>query len=100
MNNFKIIHNKISKLKIEYSNSNNWFEVESNLIRYFNKKSTDDRLLVDLKLFFKNGLSSYSRYNIARILEKNNMLDDANRENLKYDANCKIRTHFQKMNKL
>ena len=65
------------------------------LINYFNKRLIDKRLLVDLKYFFKNGLSSTSRYKIAIILKKYNMLDDNELKALKYDANYKIRKIFK-----
>ena len=92
---YEELHNKIIKLKINYSNSSNWFAVEKALINYFNKRLIDKRLLVDLKYFFKNGLSSTSRYKIVIILKKYNMLDDNELKALKYDANYKIRKMFK-----
>ena len=92
---YEKIHNKILKLKINYINSDNWFEVENNLIEYFNKKNIDEKLLIDLKFFFKNGLSSKTRYKTALILKKYNMLNNKEIESLKYDANYKIRQKFQ-----
>lgn len=92
---YEKLHNKIIKLKINYSNSNNWFAVENALINYFNKRLIDKRLLVDLKYFFKNGLSSTSRYKIVIILKKYNMLDNNELKALKYDANYKIRKIFK-----
>lgn len=38
-NKYDEIHKKILKLKINYRNSDNWFEVENDLINYFNKSS-------------------------------------------------------------
>ncbi|MDY3948273.1 MAG: hypothetical protein SOZ04_02850 [Bacilli bacterium] len=35
---YEEVHNKIAKLKIDYANSNNWFEIESDLIKCTNKK--------------------------------------------------------------
>ena len=93
---YEKIHNKILKLKINYINSDNWFEVENNLIEYFNKKNIDEKLLIDLKFFFKNGLSSKTRYKTALILKKYNMLNNKEIESLKYDANYKIRQKFKK----
>ncbi len=95
-NRYEEIHKKILKIKIDYSNSNYWFEVENDLINYFSKKTIDERLLIDLKFFFKNGLSSYSRYKTAIILKKYNMLDDEEIKSLKYDANYKTRQKFNK----
>ena len=94
---YEEIHNKILKLKINYINSDNWFEVENNLIEYFNKKNIDEKLLIDLKFFFKNGLSSNTRYKTALILRKYNMLNNKEIESLKYDANYKIRQKFKKI---
>ena len=93
-NRYEEIHKKILKLKIDYINSNNWFEVEKDLIDYFHKKTVDNRLLSDLKFFFKNGLSSNSRYKTAIILKKFNMLEDEEIRALKYDANYKTRKKF------
>lgn len=93
------LHKKILKLKINYQDSDNWFEIESDLIKYFNKKNIDTRLLNDLKYFFKNGLSSTSRYKSAIILEKYNMLDNSEIEALKYDANYKTRLSFRSIKK-
>ena len=94
---YEEVHNKILKLKINYSNTNYWFEVENDLLKYFNRKNIDMRLLADLKCFLKNGLSSTSRYKIAMILKKFNMLDDNEIKSLKYDANYKIRQKFKKL---
>lgn len=94
---YEEVHNKILKLKINYTNSNYWYEVENDLIKYFNKKRVDERLLIDLKFFFKNGLSSTSRYKTAMILKKYNMLDENEIKSLKYDANYKIRQKFKKL---
>ena len=94
---YESVHKKILKLKINYSNSDNWFEVENDLINYFNKKNIDDRLLIDLKFFLKEGLSSSSRYKIVMILKKYNMLNNADIKSLKYDANYKIRDKLKKM---
>lgn len=91
---YEEVHDKILKIKINYSNSDNWFEVENDLIKYFNRKNIDKRLLCDLKHFLKNGLSSTSRYKIALILKKYNMLDDKEIKVLRYDANYKIRQKF------
>lgn len=55
------IHNRIRKLKIDYGNSQMWFEVESDLIHYFRRKKIDTRFIEDLRFFLKNGLSSTSR---------------------------------------
>lgn len=52
------VHNKILKLKINYINSDNWFEVENDLIKYFNRINIDEKLLNDLKYFFENGVCS------------------------------------------
>ena len=92
---YEKVHNKIIRLKINYSDSSNWFEIENDLINYFNRKRIDKRLLADLKFFFKNGLSSNSRYKIAMILKKYNMLDDEEIESLKFDANYKTRQKFK-----
>lgn len=35
---YEEVHNKIAKLKIDYANSNNWFEIESDLIKCTKKK--------------------------------------------------------------
>ncbi len=94
---YEEIHNKILKLRINYNNSNYWFEVETDLIKYFSKKNIDERLLTDLKFFFKNGLSSTNRYKTALILKRYNMLDDNEIKSLKYDANYKIRNKFKKI---
>ena len=94
---YEEVHNKILKLKINYTNSNYWFEVENDLIEYFNRKNVDERLLTDLKFFFKNGLSSTSRYKTAMILKKYNVLNDNEIKSLKYDANYKIRQKFKKL---
>lgn len=94
-NKYDELHQKIEKLKIDYSNSNNWFEVENELICYFKKRNIDKRLLVDLKYFLKNGLSSTSRYKIVIILNKHNMLSEQEIKYLKYDANYKIRQLFK-----
>ena len=93
---YEEIHKKILKLRIDYANSKNWFEVENDLINYFNKKNIDERLLIDLKFFFKNGLCSSSRYKTAIILKKYNRLNDEEIQSLKYDANYKIRQKFNK----
>lgn len=94
---YEAVHNKILKIRINYTNSDYWFEIENDLIEYFNKKNIDKRLLNDLKNFFKNGLSSTSRYKTAMILKKYNMLDDNEIKSLKYDANYKIRQKFNKL---
>ncbi len=73
----------------------NWFEVEADLIKYCNRKDFDKRLLIDLKYFLKNGLSSNSRYKIAKILTKYNALDDTDIKSLKYDANFNTRRYFE-----
>ena len=95
--NYHEIHEKIIKLKIDYCNSCNWFEVENDLINHFYKRRIDERLLSDLKFFFKNGLSSNSRYKASMILKKFNMLENDEIESLKYDANYKIRQKFKKL---
>lgn len=99
LNNYKEdkyeeIHQKIIKLKIDYSDSQHWFEVENELIEYFKRKTIDKRLLTDLKYFLKNGLSSTSRYEITKILEKYGMLSNEDVQYLAYDANDKIRKMF------
>ena len=96
-NKYEELHNRILKLKINYNNSSNWFEVENDLIKYCNRKKIDERLLTDVKYFFKNGLSSYSRYKIAIILSKYHMLDTREIECLKFDANYKIRQKFKNL---
>ncbi len=98
-NMYELVHKKLLKLEINYHNSNNWFEVENELINYFKKKIIDDRLLIDLKRFFKEGLSSNSRYKIVLILKKYNMLDNKEIESLRYDANYKIRQKFKNYKK-
>ena len=99
LNNYKEdkyeeIHQKIIKLKIDYSDSQHWFEVENELIEYFKRKTIDKRLLADLKYFLKNGLSSTSRYEITKILEKYCMFSNEDIQFLAYDANDKIRKMF------
>ena len=91
---------KLKKLDKIYLNGNvtsvNHPVLENNLIEYFNKKNIDEKLLIDLKFFFKNGLSSTTRYKTALILKKYNMLNNKEIESLKYDANYKIRQKFKK----
>lgn len=92
---YESIHKKILKLRINYTNLDNWFEVEADLIKYCNRKDFDKRLLTDLKYFLKNGLSSNSRYKIAKILTRYNVLDDTDIKSLKYDADFNTRRYFE-----
>lgn len=93
---YLFVHKKINILKINYSNSNEWFEVENDLIEYFNKKKVDARLLEDLKMFLHEGLSSNSRYEIVKILYKYNKLSKEEIKYLKKDANVEIGEFLKK----
>ena len=88
---YKVIKKSISHLKIDYENKSGWFEVENELIMYFNKRKIDYRLLNEMKYFLKNGLSSMTRYNLTKILIKYSFLNDSEIKNLKLDANVQIR---------
>ena len=88
---FDILNKKIKQLKINYSNSDDWFFVEEQLIRYFNKKNIDIKMLDLIYYFLKNGLSSFSRYSLVKILIKFNYLDLDELQILSYDANYNTR---------
>lgn len=90
------IHNRIKRIKVNYCDSDLWFEVENSLIKYFRKKTIDTRLLTDLKSFLKKGLCSFSRYKVASILKKHDMLTENEKNCLLYDANPKTRKLFRK----
>lgn len=94
-NNYQEIHKRIKRIKINYCDSDLWFEVENSLIKYFRKKTIDTRLLADLKDFLKKGLCSFSRYKVAFILKKHGMLTENERHCLSYDANLKTRALFK-----
>lgn len=91
------VHKKITKLKINYSDSDGWFEVEDELINYFKRKEIDDRLLIDLKYFLLNGLSSNSRYKIVKILHRFSMLNNEEIHGLGYDSNYKTRRFIKRI---
>ncbi len=90
------IHKRIKRIKVNYCDSDLWFEVENSLIKYFRKKTIDTRLLKDLKSFLKKGLCSFSRYKVASILKKHGMLTENEKNCLSYDANLKTRKLFRK----
>ena len=94
-NYYQEIHKRIKRIKINYRDSDLWFEVENSLIKYFRKKTVDARLLTDLKIFFKKGLSSLSRYRIVIILKKYGMLTENEKRCLSYDASLKTRAMFK-----
>ena len=89
------IHKRIKRIKVNYCDSDLWFEVENSLIKYFRKKTIDTRLLADLKDFLKKGLCSFSRYKVAFILKKHGMLTENEKHCLSYDANLKTRALFK-----
>lgn len=93
---YKEIHKIIREIKIDYSDSKRWYEIEEELIKYCNKrKNVDVRLLNDLRHFLLNGLCSTSRYKIILILKRHNMIKEKEITALKYDANQKIRNAFR-----
>lgn len=89
------IHKRIRRLKINYKDDSMWFEVESELIRYFKRRKIDLRLLEDVRYFLKYGLCSSTRLQLVLILKKYDMLTPSDIEDLKYDANCDIRHLFE-----
>lgn len=91
------VHSAIRNIRINYKNDDNWYDVEESLIEYFKRRKVDFRLLKDIKYFMINGLSSFSRYQLVRILKKYNKLSLEEMNNLKYDANWKIRKMFRKI---
>ena len=100
LNNYKEdyyqeIHKRVKRMHINYCDSDLWFEVESSLINYFKKKNIDARLLSDLRIFLKKGLSSLSRYRIALILKKYDKLTECEKSYLSYDANYSTRLLFK-----
>ena len=88
---YKEIHKRIRELKINYANTDMWYEVESSLISYFRKKSIDLRMLDEIRYFLHNGLSSYSRYKLACILNIYGQLSSTEIQALELDANYKTR---------
>lgn len=95
-NDYKLVHKHIRNISINYKDNNYWYEIESALIKHFKRKNTDKRLLKDIYYFMNYGLSSDSRYNLVKILIKNNYLSDFDYECLKYDANPKTNKLIQK----
>ncbi len=93
---YSAIHKRISRIRINYSDSDLWFEVENSLIQYFKRKNVDPRLLADLEKFMDAGLCSTSRLEIARILKKYRRISESKIKRLKYDANYKIRKMFKR----
>ena len=89
------IHKRIKKISINYNDNSMWYEIESELIRYFKKRKVDLRLLEEVRFFLNYGLCSTSRLNLVLILKKYNMLKSSDIEHLKYDANCDIRHLFE-----
>ena len=101
LNNYDIsfydeIHKRIHKLRIDYSDNSMWFEIEYELIRYFNRRNVDLRLLNEIRFFLKYGLCSSTRLQLVLILKKYDMLTPSDIEDLKYDANCDIRHLFER----
>ena len=93
---YKEIHKIIREIKIDYSDSKRWYEIEEELIKYCSKRNNADaRLLNDLRHFLLNGLCSTSRYKIVLILKRHNMIKEKEITALKYDANQKIRNAFR-----
>ena len=95
-NDYKLVHKHIRNISINYKDNNYWYEIESALIKHFKRKNTDKRLLKDIYYFMNYGLSSDSRYNLVKILIKNNYLSGFDYECLKYDANPKTNKLIQK----
>ena len=95
-NDYKQVHKHIRNISINYKDNNYWYEIESALIKHFKRKNTDKRLLKDIYYFMNYGLSSDSRYNLVKILIKNNYLSGFDYECLKYDANPKTNKLIQK----
>ena len=94
-NDYKLVHKHIRNISINYKDNNYLYEIESALIKHFKRKNTDKRLLKDIYYFMNYGLSSDSRYNLVKILMKNNYLSGFDYECLKYDANPKINKLIQ-----
>lgn len=92
---YELVRDGVIKLKIDYSNSQKWFEIEELLVKQTRTNKADLRLLNEIRYFLLNGLSSTSRYNLVKILKSHNKLTGAEIHNLKYDANWKIRNVFQ-----
>lgn len=88
---YKVISKNIRKIKIDYENKENWYEIEESLIFYFKRKNIDIRLLNEVRWFIQKGLSSYSRYILVKLLLKKDTIKFIEKENLRWDANVKIR---------
>ena len=85
------IKKRIKRIRIVYSDSEMWFEIEESLIELFCKRESYEELLEVLFYFYETGLSSHSRYTMVRILKKYGYLKKEDFETLKYDANYKTR---------
>lgn len=93
---YKTINKLLKKIKINYSDASYWFECENALIKYFNKKIIDKRLLKNIYNFFRNGLCSTSRYNLIKILLKYNKLSDEEIYYCRYDSDYNTRKLIKK----
>ncbi len=95
-NDYDLIRKNIKKIKINFQNSDHWYEIEESLISYYKRKKIDMRLLNEVYYFMKNGLSSTSRFKLVKILLKYNFINSTDIQYLKLDANADIRDIIKK----